>query len=78
MKNLKSEDIVYSEHGEDECYEYKNGTGRVPDGVAVGYDTLNQGVGTLALFDDVKYSAYDHDYWDYFELEHDIERVVVG
>ena len=32
-----SDQIVYSEHGIDECFEYKDGRGRVPDGIAVGY-----------------------------------------
>lgn len=80
--NIKSDQIVYSEHGEDECFEYKNGLGRVPDGVALGYEAPSssdpQDGDALILFDDIKYSECDHDYWDNYELEHDIERVVVG
>jgi len=77
--NIKSDQIVYSEHGEDECFEYTNGSGRVPDGVAIGYAIeSNAPADVLILFDDVKYSEGDHDYWDNYELEHDIDRVVVG
>ena len=70
---IKSTQIVYSEHEYDECFEYKNGTGRVPDGIAVGYENE-----ALILFGDIKYSEYDHQYWDNHELENDVERVVVG
>ena len=77
--NIKSDQIVYSEHGEDECFEYTNGSGRVPDGVAIGYAIeSNSLTDVLILFDDVKYSEGDHDYWDNYELEHDIDRVVAG
>jgi len=71
---IKSSQIVYSEHGYDECFEYKDGRGRVPDGDAVGYETNNE----LILFDDIKYSKYDHDYWDNYELEHDIDRIILA
>lgn len=74
-----SKNIVYSEHGYDECFEYVDGGGRVPDGVAVGYvyvsPVMNQE--TFFLFNDIKYSKYNHDYWDNFELEHDIDRIVI-
>lgn len=70
---LKSSQIVYSEHGYDECFEYKDGSGRVRDGDAIGYETNN----SLVLFEDIKYSKYSHDYWDNHELEHDIDRVVI-
>ena len=70
---IKSTQIVYSEHEYDECFEYKNGTGRVPDGIAIGYENES-----LILFGDIKYSEYDHQYWDNHELENDVERVVVG
>ena len=80
---IKSSNIVYSEHGDDECFEYSNGLGRVPDGTAIGYEeevkvSRAPSVVKLFLFEDIKYSAYDHDYWDNYELEHDIERAVVG
>ena len=77
--NIKSNQIVYSEHGEDECFEYTNDSGRVPDGVAIGYSIdSNAPTDILILFDDIKYSECDHDYWDNHELEHDVDRVVVG
>jgi len=78
--NIKSNQIVYSEHGEDECFEYKDGSGRVPEGTAIGYETTAGKVipAKLVLFEDIKYSEGDHDYWDNYELEHDIDRVVVG
>ena len=78
--NIKSDQIVYSEHGEDECFEYTNGSGRVPDGIAIGYETTEGKVipSKLILFEDIKYSECDHDYWDNHELEHDIDRVVLG
>ena len=76
---IKSNQIVYSEHGEDECFEYTNDSGRVPDGVAIGYSIdSNAPTDILILFDDIKYSECDHDYWDNHELEHDVDRVVVG
>ena len=78
--NIKSTDIVYSEHGHDECFEYIDGRGRVSEGIAVGYIQSNpimQG-GTIILFEDIKYSEYDHDYWDNHELEHDVDRIVIG
>ena len=80
--SLKSTQIVYSEHYDDECFEYINGKGRVPEGEAIGYqleagDRDGRPEGKLILFDDVKYSEYDHDYWDNFELEHDSERIVI-
>tara|TARA_R110001583_G_scaffold8965_31_gene42445 strand:+ start:3525 stop:3761 length:237 start_codon:yes stop_codon:yes gene_type:complete len=76
---IKSDQIVYSEHGEDECFEYTNGSGRVPDGVAIGYAIeSNAPSDVIVLFDDIKYSECDHDYWDNHELEHDVDRVVVG
>jgi len=80
--NIKSKDIVYSEHGYDECFEYKDGSCRVPDGEAVGYLTKafpdDLKASKLVLFDDVVYSSYDHDYWDNYELEHDVDRIVIG
>ena len=77
---IKSSQIVYSEHGYDECFEYKDGSGRVPDGNAVGYEIdASNGYNDnpcveLVLFED---SEYSHDYWDNIELEHDIERVII-
>mgnify|MGYP001159569221 CR=1 FL=1 len=76
MKNFKliSRQIVYSEHGYDECFEYKDGAGRVPDGLAIGYEFDNKG---LVLFRDIKYSEYDHKYWDNYELELDVDRIII-
>ena len=74
MKQIKSSDIVYSEHDYDECFEYVDGSGRVPDGMAIGYENNKQ----LILFEDIKYSQYDHDYWNNYELEHDVDRIVIG
>ena len=75
---IKSQDIVYSEHGYDECFEYVDGSGRVPEGIAVGYEVeSNAPTRILILFEDIKYSKYDHDYWDNYELEHDEDRLVL-
>ena len=78
---IKSSQIIYSEHHYDECFEYKNGEGRVPDGVAVGYEIedhdLAGSCSSLVLFNDIKYSKYDHTYWDNNELENDINRVTL-
>lgn len=78
---MKSSQIIYSEHGYDECFEYKDGAGRVPEGLAIGYENedhdLAGPVTTLVLFDDIKYSKYDHDYWDNYELEYDVDRIVL-
>tara|TARA_R100000008_G_C3525857_1_gene136533 strand:- start:312 stop:554 length:243 start_codon:yes stop_codon:yes gene_type:complete len=78
--SLKSTQIVYSEHHYDECFEYKNGKGRVPEGEAIGYmeKQLNsEDKDVLVLFDDIKYSKYDHDHWDNYDLEHDSDRLFV-
>ena len=78
-KIMKSSDIVYSEHGYDECFEYVDGGGRVPEGIAVGYEVVSNAPNRiLILFEDIKYSQYDHDYWDNYELEHDVDRIVIG
>tara|TARA_B110000483_G_C18036094_1_gene480707 strand:+ start:68 stop:301 length:234 start_codon:yes stop_codon:yes gene_type:complete len=76
---MKSSNIIYSEHGTDECFEYKDGIGRVPDGIAIGYITtsLKLKQESLHLFDDIKYSNYDHDYWDNLELENDVDRLIL-
>jgi hypothetical protein len=74
MKQIKSTDIVYSEHDYDECFEYVDGSGRVPDGTAIGYEQNEQ----LILFKDIIYSQYDHQYWDNYELENDVDRIVIG
>jgi hypothetical protein len=70
---INSSQIVYSEHDYDECFEYKDNSGRVPDGNAIGYESNNG----LILFEDIIYSKYSHDYWDNYELEHDSERIVL-
>lgn len=77
IMSLKSTQIVYSEHHYDECFEYNNDKGRVPEGEAIGYTIDLDGKEKLILFDDIKYSTFDHDYWDNYELEHDIDRVVI-
>jgi hypothetical protein len=75
---INSDQIIYSEHGDDECFEYKNGKGRVPDGIAVGYSKeYNGSIKDLFLFGDIKYSHYDHDYWDNLELENDVDRLIL-
>ena len=77
---IKSTQIVYSEHDYDECFEYKNGRGRVPDGNAVGYEVSHssgRNSTKLILFDDIKYSEYDHTYWDNLELEEDTNRIII-
>ena len=81
--NIKSTQIVYSEHHYDECFEYKNGSGRVPEGTAIGYEkevkySRAPSEIELSLFEDIKYSECDHDYWDNYELEQDADRMVVG
>jgi len=75
---ILSKNIVYSEHDYDECFEYKDGSGRVPDGLAVGYEIeSNTPNKALILFDDITYSKYDHQYWDNYELENDVDRIVI-
>lgn len=73
-KEISSKSIVYSEHGYDECFEYLNGRGRVEDGIAIGYQSNKD---KLVLFCDICYSKYDHQYWDNYELEHDVNRLVL-
>jgi hypothetical protein len=76
--NVKSSDIVYSEHGYDECFEYADGSGRVPDGIAVGYEIASNAPNrVLILFNDITYSKYDHQYWDNYELENDCDRIIL-
>jgi hypothetical protein len=81
MTSIDSDQIIYSEHGVDECFEYKDGRGRVPDGVAVGYikkfGPSNDLLKDVFLFEDIKYSKYNHDYWDNLELENDADRIVL-
>lgn len=78
---IKSSQIIYSEHEFDECFEYKDGKGRVPDGNAIGYlmrlfpDDIEPS--KLVLFDDIQYSQYDHQYWDNYELEQDPDRLIL-
>ena len=56
MELIKSTDIIYSEHYYDECFEYKNGSGRVPDGNAVGYEIeSNSPNRILILFNDIRF-----------------------
>lgn len=72
---INSDQIIYSEHDYDECFEYTDGKGRVPDGVAIGF--VSQDRKELTLFSDIVYSKYDHQYWDNYELEHDENRIVI-
>ena len=72
---INSDQIIYSEHDYDECFEYTDGKGRVPDGVAIGF--VSQDRIELTLFSDIVYSKYDHQYWDNYELEHDENRIVI-
>jgi hypothetical protein len=69
---LNSTDIIYSEHGVDECFEFKNGQGRVPEGDAVGFIDKDQ---NIVLFNDIVFSKYDHSYWDNYDLEQDDKRL---
>lgn len=81
MKQISSTQIIYSEHGIDECFEYIAKHQRVEDGIAVGYldyvfpDDVSPT--KLILFNDIQYSSYDHQYWDNYELEHDADRVIL-
>ena len=76
--NLKSSQIIYSEHDYDECFEYIDGSGRVPDGVAIGYQVESNAPNQiLILFEDITYSSYDHKYWNNLELEEDIDRIML-
>ena len=72
---ISSDQIIYSEHHYDECFEYIGGKGRVPDGVAVGF--VSEDGKDLTLFSDIVYSKYDHQYWDNYELEHDEDRIII-
>jgi hypothetical protein len=57
-----------------------NSDGRVPEGTAIGYEMSHSSGSNslkLILFEDIKYSEYDHDYWDNYELEQDSDRVVL-
>ena len=74
IKKINSTQIVYSEHHYDECFEYKNGKGRIPEGNAIGILVDKD----LQLFEDVIYSKYDHQYWDNYELEFDEDRLIIG
>ncbi len=72
---IKSNQIIYSEHHYDECFEYADGSGRVPEGNAVGI--VSEDGKSLTLFSDIIYSKYDHNYWDNFELEQDDGRLIL-
>ena len=82
QKQMNSSQIIYSEHDIDECFEYKNGSGRIPDGLAIGYLDFafpdDKVASKLILFEDVMYSPYDHNYWNNYELENDEDRIVLG
>ena len=75
---IKSSQIIYSEHDYDECVEYRDGSGRVPDGNAVGYQIESNAPNpVLILFEDITYSKHDHKYWDNYELEQDVDRIIL-
>jgi hypothetical protein len=78
---IKSSQIIYSEHDYDECFEYRDGAGRVPDGLAIGYeieeDDLAGPFTKLILFEDITYSKHDHKYWNNYELEQDVDRIIL-
>ena len=65
----------------DECFEYKDGSGRVPEGIAIGYEQQDHDLAgltsSLILFADIQYSQHDHQYWDNQELENDVDRIIV-
>jgi hypothetical protein len=73
VTRIHSRDVVYSEHHIDECFEYRDGSGRVAEGDAIGIVIK----GRLVLFGDIKYSKADHIYWDNYELEEDEERTFI-
>ena len=73
ISQIHSRDIIYSEHHIDECFEYRDESGRVPEGDAIGIVIK----GRLYLFGDIRYSEANHQYWDNYELENDAERVVL-
>lgn len=76
---INSSQIIYSEHGYDECFEYEDGSGRVPEGEAIGYEIMD-GIGDdgeFILFEDIKYSEYNHDYWDNYDIEKDVDRLII-
>jgi|TARA_B110000305_G_C19344270_1_gene590819 hypothetical protein len=75
---IKSSQIIYSEHEYDECFEYLDGRGRVADGDAVGYQIeSNSPSPVIILFSDITYSKYDHKYWNNLEIEKDIDRLIL-
>jgi len=75
---IKSSQIIYSEHHYDECFEHTDGTGRVSEGTAIGYESGSAPADNkFILFSDIKYSDYDHDYWDNLELENDTNRLIL-
>ena len=70
--NIKSTQLVYSDHNSDMCYEYKKPIcGRIPHGVAIGYkhNFNHEAVpdDVLILFEDVKKGDYTHRYWNQHE-----------
>jgi hypothetical protein len=75
---IKSSQIIYSEHDYDECFEYRDGAGRVPDGLAIGYEIESNAPNpVLILFEDITYSKHDHKYWNNYELEQDVDRIIL-
>lgn len=72
---IKSSQIIYSEHDYDECFEYTDGSGRVPEGNAVGI--MSEDGKSLTLFSDIVFSKHDHKYWNNYELEQDVDRIIL-
>ena len=81
MIKINSSDVIYSEHHIDECFEYKDGSGRVPEGLAIGYeqqdDNPTGSTTSLILFEDIQYGCHTHQYWDNQELENDVDRIII-
>ena len=73
--NINSDQKIQSEHNYDECFEFVDGKGRVPDGDAIGF--VSEDGKSLTLFSDIVFSKYDHKYWNNLELENDIDRVII-
>ena len=78
---MKSSQIIYSEHDYDECFSFKDGSGRVPEGDAVGFMSYlspdDKTPTKLVLFDDICYCENDHAYWNNLDLENDIDRLIL-
>ena len=78
---INSTQIIYSEHDYDECFEFIDGSGRVPEGDAVGFLIRlfpdDKTPTKLVLFQDICYCQNDHTYWNNLDLENDVDRLVL-